>query len=276
MATKFSRTWWGKRFIEALEDFTDANRLGRGRTYAHNGKILNYEIKNGKITAKVRGSINPYFGVYKEPQYKVSIQIKQISSEQWSKAVAQMAAKASVVSKLLLNEVPDTIEDCFAKNSPLLPQSSRDFNTDCSCPDYANPCKHIAGVYYLVAEQLDNDPFLLFELRGLSRQQLQAELEKSPLGRALSSTLNADSEVEIIESLSYYTKPEIIPLPKSIDIKAFWGSEQFSVPKASPTTIPAILIKKAGDYPAFWKRDNSFIEVMEDFYKRVRDGSQIK
>lgn len=269
MATKFSRTWWGERFIEALENFTDEARLGRGRSYARNGKILNYAVKNGKITAKVKGSINPYFGVYKEPKYNVSIEIKQISATEWAKAIQQMATKASIVSKLLLNEMPDTIGHCFSRG--LLPNSSADFNTTCSCPDYANPCKHIAGVYYLIASQLDEDPFLLFELRGLSRSQLQQELAKSTLGKILSSALGADTETEIVTANAYYTRPEPVALPQSIDLKDFWGSGQINMPEASPATIPAILIKKAGDYPAFWKRDNSFIEVMEDFYKRVRD-----
>ncbi|MCK5877833.1 MAG: SWIM zinc finger family protein [Candidatus Marithrix sp.] len=272
MAKQFSRTWWGKRFIEALEGFTDSARLGRGRSYARNGKILNYEINNGTITAKVRGSINPYFGVYKEPKYNVSIEIKQISVAQWSKAIQQMVAKASVVSKLLLNEVPDNIEDCFNNSSSLLPHSSKDFNTTCSCPDYANPCKHIAGVYYLVASQLDEDPFLLFELRGLSRQQLQQELAKSTLGQVLSSAMNTNTEMEIVATDSYYTRPKTVSLPKNIDLEDFWGSSKLpTIPKVSPVVVPAILIKKAGDYPAFWQRENSFIAVMEDFYKRVRD-----
>lgn len=272
MAKQFSRTWWGKRFIEALEGFTDSARLGRGRSYARNGKILNYEINNGTITAKVRGSINPYFGVYKEPKYNVSIEIKQISVAQWSKAIQQMVAKASVVSKLLLNEVPDNIEDCFNNSSSLLPHSSKDFNTTCSCPDYANPCKHIAGVYYQVASQLDEDPFLLFELRGLSRQQLQQELAKSTLGQVLSSAMNTNTEMEIVATDSYYTRPKTVSLPKNIDLEDFWGSSKLpTIPKVSPVVVPAILIKKAGDYPAFWQRENSFIAVMEDFYKRVRD-----
>jgi len=267
---KFSRTWWGKRFIEALEAFTDPNRLGRGRSYARNGKILNYAVDDGKIIAKVKGSINPYFGVYKEPRYQVSIKIKPISAQHWSKAIKQMTTKASVVSKLLLKEVPDNIEDCFV-GSQLLPKNSKDFDTDCSCPDYANPCKHIAGVYYLVASQLDEDPLLLFELRGLSREQLQKELAKSPLGKVLSKAINVDSEAELVAANSYYFEPKAVALPKSVDIKTFWGGNQPSdLPTASPATVPAILIKKAGDFPPFWKNDTSFIEVMEDFYTRVR------
>ncbi|TME65312.1 MAG: hypothetical protein E6I59_05505, partial [Chloroflexi bacterium] len=183
---QFSRTWWGQRFIAALEEFTDPARLGRGRSYASGGRILNYTLDNGTVTARVRGSINPYFGVYKEPIYTTSITIKAISSTDWKKAISQIASRADLVTKLLMNEMPDTIEDAFSGlGLHLLPHSERDFKTSCSCPDYANPCKHIAGVYYLLASALDRDPFLMFELRGLSRDALHTELVKSPLGQIL-------------------------------------------------------------------------------------------
>ncbi|MCA1992577.1 MAG: SWIM zinc finger family protein [Coleofasciculus sp. S288] len=270
---QFSRTWWGKRFIEALEAFSDPARLARGRSYANGGKIKDYRINQGKITAKVRGSINPYFGVYKEPLYNTTIEIKAISAVDWSKAIAYIASKASFVSKLLMNEVPDNIETAFADlNLHLLPNSRKDFKTRCSCPDYSNPCKHIAGVYYLVASELDENPFLLFELRGLSREKLLQELAKSPLGQILSSALDT-GEVPIEPTASYYTNPEKRPAPESLSLREFWLGEKRlpqTVEAASPTSIPAILIKKAGDFPPFWKKDISFIEVMEDLYQRIR------
>ena len=184
---QFSRTWWGQRFIAALEEFTDESRLGRGRSYAHGGRILDYTLANGTVTARVRGSINPYFGVYKEPIYTTSITIKAISAANWQQVIRQIASRADLVTRLLMNEMPDTLEEAFsALNLHLLPHSERDFVTKCSCPDYANPCKHIAGVYYLLASALDNDPFLMFELRGLSRDDLHTELARSPLGQNLS------------------------------------------------------------------------------------------
>jgi uncharacterized Zn finger protein len=268
---KFSRTWWGKRFIESLETFSDDGRLGRGRSYARNGKILDYKINNGKITATVKGSINPYFGVYKEPRYKVSIKIQAISTTNWTKIIQQMVSKASIVSKLLLNEVPDNIESCFNHSQlKLLPKNTNDFDTRCSCPDYANPCKHIAGVCYLIASELDKDPFLLFELRGLSRKQLQKELSKSPLGAMLFSITN-QQEAKIVETKSYYTRPKTISAPESVDLKTFWnGTQTLDIIETSPPNIPAILVKTAGDFPPFWEKDTSFIEIMEEFYKKVR------
>ena len=270
---QFSQTWWGQRFIEALETFTESNRLGRGRSYARNGKIKSYQIQDGKITAKVRGSVNPYFGVYKEPLYNTTIEIKTISRSNWSKVIATIASKASWVSKLLMNEVPDNIEEAFQPlKLHLLPYNRKDFTTTCSCPDYSNPCKHIAGVYYLIAAELDQDPFLLFELRGMTRQALQLELEKSPLGRALGESLKI-KPLSLRPVDSYYTQPEQIPLPQLNSLQDYWlGTKPLpkTIETSSETSIAAISVKKGGDYPAFWARDNSFLEVMEEFYERVR------
>lgn len=270
---KFTRTWWGQRFIEALEQFTESGRLGRGRSYARNGKVLNFHLEKGKITAKVRGSINPYFGVYKEPRYNTHIEIKPISKRNWVKVIQHISSKASYVSKLLMNEMPDTIEDAFSELSlHLLPQSKRDFTTSCSCPDWANPCKHIAGVYYLVAAEFDRDPFLMFELRGLSKQELQDELAKSPLGQALVSQLAAQ-DVLVEPSASYYTALQAETISREMDIKTFWTGEKKLPDEMEPSSlfgVPALLIKKQGDFPPFWDKDQSFVKIMEDFYARVK------
>src|SRR5215471_17269172 len=271
---QFSRTWWGQRFIEALEEFTDPARLGRGRSYASGGRIIEYTLNKGTVTARVRGSINPYFGVYKEPIYKTSITIKAISLDDWTKVIRQIASRADLVTKLLMNEMPDTIEDAFSRlGLHLLPHSERDFLTDCSCPDYFNPCKHIAGVYYLLASALDNDPFLMFELRGLSRNDLHAELARSHLGKILVSALEADEEPLIEPVTSFYTPPMKEPKAVVASHKEFW-----TVAKRLPShlasgaqpSVPALLIKKQGNYPPFWHKDVSFISVMEELYERVR------
>ncbi|MFB2770392.1 SWIM zinc finger family protein [Pelatocladus sp. BLCC-F211] len=275
--SKFSRTWWGDRFIKALEAFTDEGRLQRGRSYARGGKVKSFEIEQNHITAQVRGSVNPYFGVYKEPTYHIEIEIKAINKTNWKQAIDKLSSKASIVSRLLLNEVPENIEDTFAElGIHLLPHSRKDFTTSCSCPDYANPCKHIAGVYYLVASELDHNPFLLFELRGLSKAELQAKLAESPLGRALSSELN-DQDIPLENSTSLYTKVEKQTVTQKPNAREFWLStkrlpQTIEVPTKS--SVSAILIKKQGDFPAFWQKDNSFIATMEELYGRVKNKNQ--
>ena len=273
---QFSRTWWGQKFIQSLESFTDPARLGRGRSYARGGKILEFGVTKGKITATIRGSINPYFGVYKEPRYHTEIELVPIASKNWSKIIQHLSTKASFVAKLLLNEVPENIEASFVEvNQNLLPHKRKDFNTSCSCPDWSNPCKHIAGLCYRFAAELDEDPFLLFELRGLSREALQSELAKTPLGKALAIGLLPD-ELSPNPISSYYTKPQTQSPSPTITLKDFWlGSKRLpSTIESSETQISGMLVKKQGDFPPFWHQDRSFIEVMEELYQRVKSKNR--
>lgn len=276
--SQFSRTWWGQKFIAALEQFSDAGRLSRGRSYAKNGKVTHFAIQDGIVSANVRGSINPYFGVYKEPLYTTTIEFHPISAAKWAAAIALVASRASLISRLLLNEIPDNIEDTFAQlGLHLLPHSKKDFEAHCSCPDWGNPCKHIAGVYYLVAAELDRDPFLLFELRGLSRQDLHKELVKSPLGQALAAELQlAQRPPESVSS--YYTRPVRIAADSVDSLRDFWHAAKRLPTPIEPlpqTLVPGIPVKKQGDFPAFWQRDNSFIAAVETLYEQVRTKSPL-
>lgn len=276
--SKFSRTWWGKKFIAVLEQFSDPGRLSRGRSYANNGKVKNFEITGGIVTAQVRGSVNPYFGVYKEPLYITTIEFQAISAAKWAAAIALIASKASFISRLLLKEIPDNIEEEFALlGLNLLPRSRKDFDISCSCPDWGNPCKHIAGVYYLVAAELDRDPFLLFELRGLSRQDLHSELVKSPLGQVLSAELQLAQRAPQ-SVVSYHTRPLTVEPRTMNGLRDFWhGTKRLpqTIEPLPQTLVSGIPVKKQGEFPAFWHRENSFIEAMETLYKQVITKSQL-
>lgn len=274
----FSRTWWGQKFIGALEPLMDSGRLGRGRSYARGNKVKMFEIKDGTVFAQVRGSVNAYFGVHKEPTYTTTIEFEPISAANWSAAIAVIASKASLISRLLLNEMPENIEASFKKlGLHLLPASKHDFHTHCSCPDWSNPCKHIAGVYYLIAEQLDNDPFLLFELRGLSRATLQQELAKSPLGKALCAEMLLEkAPPHVVES--YYSRPVTVALTDCPDLHHFWhGSKRLpqTLDPLPQVPVAAIPLKKQGDCPAFWQRDNSFLDAMETLYDTVKTKGMV-
>jgi uncharacterized Zn finger protein len=273
---RLGRTWWGQRFIAALEGFTDSGRLQRGRAYSGDRRILDFAIADSTVTATVRGNVNPYFGVYKEPQYKIRIRMTPIPTAGWNKAIAHLGSNAALVSKLLMNEMPDTIDDAFADvKLHLLPRSRQDFAlTDCSCPDYANPCKHIAGAYYRLAGRLDSDPFLLFELRGLTRERLHRALSATPLGKALAA-LMAEEPADLAPAESFFTRPAAAT--STPDYRAFWQGKKrlpTEIEPATPAAVPAILIRKGGDYPAFWDKDVSFIEVMQTLYLRVREKNK--
>ena len=132
-------------------------------------------------------------------------------------------------------------------------------------------------MYYLVAAELDQDPFLLFELRGLSRENLIKELSKSPLGQALSAELqSAQSTPQPVAA--YYALPETLPAKSETNLREFWqGKKQLpQTMEALPeNSVSAIQIKKQGDFPAFWHRDNSFIEAMETLYEQVKSKGQL-
>ena len=120
----------------------------------------------------------------------------------------------------------------------------------------------------------DRDPFVLFSMRGLTRKELQAELLKSPLGRALAASLNPDLP-EPVPAESLHTRPTKRPVDATVGHRAFWAGAR-RLPPAEPVPqvrVPALVVKKQGDYPPFWKKDGSFIEVMEELYERVRSKS---
>ena len=269
---KMSRTWWGQRFIEALEQRMDSGRLSRGRSYAGPGRLLAFDIDGRTISATVRGNKNPYFGVYEEPHYELTIQLKAIPKAKWKAIIGELSSNAAWISRLLMSEMPDNIETVFEQRGVhLLPHGGTDLHSDCDCPDFANPCKHIAGAYYKVASLLDRDPFLLFELRGMDRESLHQLLAKSPLGQALAAQLTEPREQPLEYHSHRYTPPSRVAVD-GVGLDAFWrGSEALPEfePQPGAGTASAVLIKKQGDYPAFWDRDNSFLEAMEAIYQRV-------
>lgn len=163
---KAGATWWGKRWIEALEAMSSgySGRLARGKTYARTGRAHDLAIGGGKATAKVTGSREPY---------DVRIELAAFRDAVWSRAIAAMAAKAQFAAELLAGRMPDEIDDAFKQaGKSLFPVKASDLRTDCNCPDWANPCKHVAAVHFVLGEAFDRDPFLLFELRGRSREQV--------------------------------------------------------------------------------------------------------
>ncbi len=162
-------TWWSQRFIELLESFGVGSRLKRGRTYARAGQVVELEVEPGVVLAKVQGS--------RYSPYRVLIHGKVLSEHQWRRAEKAMAAQALPLAKLLAGEMPHDIEALFAScKLTLFPRSKRELTASCSCPDWANPCKHIAAAYYILAERFDEDPFLIFAWRGRERDELLERL----------------------------------------------------------------------------------------------------
>jgi uncharacterized Zn finger protein len=261
---KFGQTWWASRWLTALERLVDSGRLSRGRSYARSGQVLNIDITTGRVTAKVQGS---------RPQpYKVKIDIKPLSNEQWERVADAMAAQAIFAAKLLAGEMPNEIEEAFAAaNVSLFPPKRDDLITDCSCPDYSNPCKHIAAVYYLLGEQFDGDPFLLFRLRGKSKTEIMDLL------RARRST----PEVEAAAAPTVRCREKKIEAPDEPVISLDAEIDRFWVMAADlsdlRTTIErppldAAPIKRLGK-PGFWHGKEDFNAMMTVAYRGVTEAA---
>lgn len=270
---KLARTWWGRKFIEGLESFTEAGRLARGRHYATGRRVSCWTLRGNLAEAEVRGQFNPYGGIHEEPVYQTRIEFAPIPDAAWNEAIRHIGEKAGLVSRLLFNEMPDEIETPLAAvGVSLLPRYRTELRAECSCPDSETPCEHIAGLYGLVAGRLDQDPFLLFELRGLPRAELVRRLKATPLGAALATALSG-KEAALVPAESYFSRPVPLALPETVSARDFWrGARRLpaGVEIPPPAAVSGILVRKGGDYPPFWDKNLSFIEVMDAFYEQVR------
>jgi len=186
---QFGLTWWGRAWVDALEHRAgiDPNRLPRGRTYARQDRVARLEVARGKVTALVRGT--------RALPYRVTIDVPVLDDGDWVTVAAVIAGRAANAAALLDGELdPSVVQDAAAAGIGLLPGVG-DLKTRCSCPDLADPCKHAAAVCYAVAAALDDDPFVLFELRGTTKAALLDRVRMhragSPLAAADSSTAPA-------------------------------------------------------------------------------------
>ncbi|ABX31036.1 Non-specific serine/threonine protein kinase [Petrotoga mobilis SJ95] len=163
----FGKSWWGKKWVEALENIDrDTNRLPRGRNYAKKGAVLEIKIqKNSVISARVQGTRpNPYREKIALPSFteEEKEKIKKVLNE-------RLDLSAMLIGGNLPEELLDITENMGIK---LFPKSWNEINAHCTCPDWANPCKHLAAVYYIIADEIDKDPFLIFEMHGMKKKDL--------------------------------------------------------------------------------------------------------
>lgn len=237
----FAANWWAKRWIAVLESFDIGARLGRGRSYARRGQVLDLEIGKGCVTASVQGS--------RPEPYDVSIEVKTLGAGEWRKIAGALKGQALYAAKLLSGEMPAEIEGVFHQAGlSLFPGRSRDLVTECSCPDWSNPCKHVAAVYYLLGEEFDRDPFLIFKLRGMERGEFAALL----------------GAAEACAPAPSREKPE--PLPA--DAVAFWnpGALPPDVGDLEAPPVAAALAKRLGKFP-LWRGERRLIDALEPVYR---------
>lgn len=251
----FGESWWAKRWIAVLEGFDIGARLSRGRSYARRGQVLSVTIDKGMVKAKVQGS--------RPSPYSVTIKLKVLAVADWQKLATVLSQQAIFTAKLLAGEMPQDIEQAFkGAGLSLFPAKLKDLETECSCPDWSNPCKHIAAVYYLLGEEFDRNPFLIFKLRGMSREELVGLLDA---GRQKAQRKRKSPQSIIRDPQSEVSLP---PEPLVAEASDFWGSsglpdDLFGEIRVPPA--PAALVKRLGSFP-FWRGEERFLEAIEPVY----------
>ena len=239
------RVWWSRRWTEVLENFRLGARLGRGRNYAVSGQVSSLAIHPGLVVAAVQGSD-------KEP-YESDIRFQAVEGEAKARIIDVLRKRPMVIARLLVSDFPTEVEGLFrAEGCPLFPQRQNDLTSRCTCPDYANPCKHLAAVYYLLGEAITKNPLLLLELRGISRADL--------LGDA------AEPEEQASEEAPAEAAAEV-PLTR----EGFYGVPQEAFHDYGPalkSVTPAPLVFRLGPLP-FWRGQERFIDTLEHLYARA-------
>ncbi len=245
---RFGERWWSGLWIKALESFGWETRLRRGKNYALNGHVLKINVEPGIITALVQGT--------RPDPYQVEIHLHVIPLKEWRRIVYIMAQRASFTAKLLAGEMPQNIEKAFEQaRAPLLPREEKDFVASCSCPDHVNPCKHIAAVHYIAADEFDHDPFMIFKLRGMSKENLlEALRERRGGGRFGAQEKSGQTALPADPELFWRTGPRLYE---------FWVSIQ-------PPEVETAVLKRLGK-PRFWREAATFEKIMSDVYRKTTE-----
>lgn len=244
----FAAQWWGRRWIAVLEGFSIGARLGRGRSYARSGQVADLAVEPGRVCASVQGT--------RSKPYAVEIRLCVLTSKQWKSVLTALCDQPIQAARLLAGEMAPSFEELFqALNLSLFPARHNDLKTQCTCPDWSNPCKHIAAVYYILGEAFDQDPFLLLKLRGMEREDLFARLESTEPDRSAGS---AEPVVGKGGSLS-------------ADPAAFWRGSTLAEEPSRPAlsaSVNVAAVKRLGPFP-FWRGREDFMETMERLYEEA-------
>jgi len=259
---RIGATWWGQRWIEALEHLSREylSRLGRGRVYARDGRVHDLSIAPGLVKALVTGSeIEPY---------AVRLRIAVLPPASWQKAIEAMSKQAVFAAELLSGRMPKSIDEAFrAAGHSLFLVKQREIEADCTCDDWNNPCKHVAAVHYVLGEAFDKDPFLLFELRGRTRVQVLGALRamrssEAALFDPLSAKLAKVSKDRAAQAAAGTLTG--VPLsefrPEDFDRAPILPRMAFRI---EPPAVSGGLLRQLGPPPSWTEADAPFTSIAE-------------
>ncbi len=218
-----AKTFWGKAWCDNLESYSDYdNRLPRGRTYVRNGSVIDLNVTAGEINAMVSGS----------SIYKVKIIISSIVSNKWRKLVNECAGRIDSLIELLQGKFSKGIMKVITHSEKGLFPHPEEIKLNCSCPDYAEMCKHVAAVLYGVGARLDERPEELFLLRKADHAELIAQAGKSTLTQTIATKGPQTLENDDLSALFG------IEIENTEQINSSSSKEKIKASKVTVKTIP--------------------------------------
>ena len=259
----FVESWWAERWISALERLMDTGRLGRGRRYARAGQVLSLHEEAGVVVAQVQGS--------RPTPYRVTVGLAPLSDAAWKRVYAALARRADLAAALLAGEMPRDIDEVFAKaRTSLFPTAPSHLHLACTCPDWVTVCKHVAATCYLLGEQFDEDPFLLFRLRGRDQDEILASLQQRPGGAGGADEAGggaADGAVEATAATSSTSAEGAVPARVPIGLEGFWTTAEEVPGIDAPTERPDLsLLRRLGPFAAL---DEDLLQYLGPLYRAV-------
>jgi uncharacterized Zn finger protein len=267
-------TWWSQRFIDVLESFGIGSRLQRGKRYARSGQVLSMDMTAGQVTASVQGS--------RAKPYRVFIEVRMLTAAEWDAAEAVMASSAAFMAKLLAGEMPEEIEEAFTDSSAsLFPTSADGFDSACSCPDWENPCKHIAAVCFLLAEAFDRDPFLIFSWRGRDKMEMLAALRARRRGDGAARGPGGPEPVTVAEVSDSGTfgwpvaDPDRSAAGQAADPMRLWGQHaDLAAVEFRPrrAVAPDLVLRQLDPVP-LGADGSRIIDALRPFYEAMTEGA---
>ncbi len=195
--------WWVEQWMELINSYRFKKRLARAWIYAREGNVISIRFEGRRVHARVQGT--------DEEPYKVKLWLDVLNDEDWEYVLEALTQKASWSAQLLAGIMPVDIERAFAASGKrLFPFKLQEVRSECSCPDKANPCKHISAIYFLMGDRFREDPFVLFQLRGRTRHQLIKDLAKQRLKVIKQLTAEAKSTASINQLTPTHTHKALI------------------------------------------------------------------
>jgi len=203
--------WWVEQWMELINGYRFKKRLERAWSYAREGNVTSIRFEGRRVHARVQGT--------GEDPYKVKLWLDVLSDEDWAYVLEALAQKARWSAQLLAGIMPADIERAFAASGKrLFPFKLQEVRSECSCPDKANPCKHISAVYFLMGDRFSEDPFVLFQLRGRTRTKLLEDLAEQRRKALASLAEQRAGDAAPPDE----TPPPLLPHPAVLDPALWW------------------------------------------------------